>query len=154
MTCSEAVPSTMAIRQPLFPLAALLVTIVYNSPLERLVSSMLMWVPILAGNTSHLSAWSFSAQEHNRLVVLCNVDLADYHRCNKTSQGNDFVSGKYPISPFKKVAKSCVYRFPCAVKSHSRLTTFPVSSLSHLRRLTCNRQALLRIGKSFITASL
>jgi len=53
---SAFVPSTMATIDPLRPLAALFVTIVYSSPLLNDVSSILKFSPMLFSKSNHLSA--------------------------------------------------------------------------------------------------
>jgi len=49
----------MAISAPFFPLAFLLVTMVYKSPFEKAVSSIEIYSPIFSGNTSHCLACDF-----------------------------------------------------------------------------------------------
>ena len=71
MTSSDRVPRTMATIVP-FPLwAALLLTMVYSSPCEGEVSSMLSHSPMFSGNSSHSSAclsWS-----HSRYPLRCSL---------------------------------------------------------------------------------
>ena len=50
----------------------------------------------------------FDPRHYNHSNGLYNDDQVVHHLRNRISQGNDCVSGKYPISPFKKVAKPCV----------------------------------------------
>jgi len=59
MTVSALVPLTIAISAPFFPLAFLLVTIVYKSPLEKVVLSMERYFPIFSENNSHCLACGF-----------------------------------------------------------------------------------------------
>lgn len=58
ITSSDFVPATTAIRDFSLVRASRLVTNVYSSPLDSEDSSMAILVPMLSGNSSHLSACS------------------------------------------------------------------------------------------------
>ena len=66
-TSSTLVPLTIATSAPLRPWASLLEIIVYRSPLERDVSSMLRFGPMLRGKTSHFCAWDLCFQVRKSL---------------------------------------------------------------------------------------
>jgi len=59
MMGSTLVPASMDTLAPFFPFAFLLVIIVYNSPLDKAVSSMESCVPIFSGKVSHSLACFF-----------------------------------------------------------------------------------------------
>ena len=59
MTVSALVPLTITINAPFLPFAFLLVIIVYKSPLEKAVSSIEIYSPILSRNSSHCLACGF-----------------------------------------------------------------------------------------------
>ena len=56
ITSSDLVPLIIAIKEPSFPFAALLVIIVYKSPLLKAVSSIDTRFPIFSGNINQSSA--------------------------------------------------------------------------------------------------
>ena len=60
-TSSILVPLTMAMSVPCPACPSLLATMVYSSPRDSDVSSMLTCGPTFSGNTSHCSAWASSS---------------------------------------------------------------------------------------------
>ena len=67
MTVSALVHLTIATSAPFFPFAALLVTIVYSSPLVNAVSSIDKYSPIFSEKSNHWLARDFCSQELNSL---------------------------------------------------------------------------------------
>jgi hypothetical protein len=67
MTVSALVALTIATSAPFFPFAALLVTIVYSSPLVNAVSSIDKYSPIFSKKSNHWLARDFCSQELNSL---------------------------------------------------------------------------------------
>jgi len=59
ITVSEDVPFIIAIKTPFFPFADLFVNTVYNSPLDKEVSSILIFSSIFSGYNIQSSACSF-----------------------------------------------------------------------------------------------
>lgn len=60
ITCSALVPAIIATILPAFPLAFLLVTIVYRSPLDKAASSIESRFPIFSGKSNQSLACDFS----------------------------------------------------------------------------------------------